>query len=87
MFVPTVVVPFFQTYMGAVLPLTGVAVNVTDVPAQIVVALADAETDGVKIGFTVIVTPVLVTGVVIAQVELLVISTVITSPFTKVLSV
>ena len=53
---PEIVVPFFfQTYNGAVPPFVGFAVNVTDVPSQIVVALAAIETLAVSSGFTVIV--------------------------------
>ena len=44
---------FFQTYAGEVPPFVGVAVNVTEVPAQIVVALAAIETLAVRIGLTV----------------------------------
>jgi hypothetical protein len=48
------VVPFFfQTYDGEVPPFVGVAVNVTDVPSQIVVALAAIEMPAVSSGFTV----------------------------------
>ena len=50
------VVPFFfQTYNGAVPPFVGVAVNVTDVPSQIVVELAAIEILAVSSGFTVMV--------------------------------
>jgi len=60
---PEIVVPFFfQTYVEAVPPFVGVAVNVTDVPAQIVVALAAIETLAVRIGLTTIVTPFDVAG-------------------------
>jgi len=53
---PEITVPFFfQTYAGVVPPLVGVAVKVTDVPGQIVVALAEIETLAVRIGLTVIV--------------------------------
>ena len=39
--------------MGVVPPFVGVAVNVTDIPAQIVVALAEIETLAGKFGLTV----------------------------------
>ena len=53
---PEIDVPFFfQTYDGEVPPFVGVAVNVTDVPSQIVVALAAIETPAVSSGFTVMV--------------------------------
>ena len=41
-------------------PLIGVAVNVTDVPAQIVVCVAETDTVGVTIGLTVTLTLLLV---------------------------
>jgi hypothetical protein len=47
---------FFQINVGAVPPFVGVDVKVTDVPEQIVVALAAMDTEGVTTGFTVIVT-------------------------------
>jgi len=57
-------------------------VNVTDVPAQIVVALAAIETLAVKTGFTTIVTPFDVAGDPVKQgVAFDVITQVITSPF------
>ena len=43
----------FHWYVGVVPPLVGVAVNVTFVPAQKVVALAPIFTLAVKIGLTV----------------------------------
>ena len=61
-FVPAFVPLIFHWYEGAVPPFVGVAVNVTDVPAQIVVALAEIETLAVKTGFTTIVTPFDVAG-------------------------
>jgi hypothetical protein len=46
-------------------PLLGVAVNVTDVPVQMVVCVAETDTPGVTIGLTVTLTLLLVTiGVV-----------------------
>ena len=66
-------------------PLVGVAVNVTFAPAQIVVALAETLTLTGKFGFTVIVIPVLVAGLPVAQgVAFDVSTTVTTSPFTSV---
>ena len=60
-------------------PLTGVAVNVTLVPAHIVVADAAIVTDGATEELTVIVMALLVAVGVVAQLKLLVITTVITS--------
>ena len=57
-------------------PLVGVAVNVTLVPAHIVVADAAMVTDGVNTGFTVIVTVLEVAVAGLAQVAVEVISTV-----------
>jgi len=49
--------PFtFHWYEGVVPPFVGVAVNVTEEPEQIVVAVAAIETFAVRTGFTVIVT-------------------------------
>lgn len=44
--------PFFHWYAGVVPPFTGVAVNVTIVPAQMVVAVALIETETGSDGFT-----------------------------------
>jgi hypothetical protein len=53
---PEIVVPFFfHIYVGETPPFVGVAVNVTEAPAQTVVALAAIETLAVRIGLTVIV--------------------------------
>lgn len=60
-------------------PFVGVAVKVTDVLAQITVALADILTAGVSIGLTVIVTLLLVAFAGVAQVALLVSTQVTTS--------
>ena len=47
-------VPFtVHWYAGVIPPLVGVAVNVTDVPAQILFAEGDIETEAVTFGFTV----------------------------------
>ena len=63
------------------------AVKVTLVPAQIVVADAAAVTLTGKFGFTVIVIPVLVAGLPVAQVALDVNTTVTISPLFKVVVV
>lgn len=59
------------------------AVNVTDVPAQIVVALAPIETLGVTLEFTTMVTELEVAVVGEAQANDEVITQLTTSPFTK----
>jgi hypothetical protein len=59
--------------------LTGVAVNVTEVPGHIVVADATTVTDGTGAGFTVMVIPVLVTTAGEAQTAFDVNSSVTTS--------
>ena len=61
----------------------GVAVNVTLVPAQIVVAVAAMETLTGKLGFTVMVTVFEVAGLPVAQVALEVKTHVRISPFAK----
>lgn len=72
-------------YVGVVPPFVGVAVNVTDVPAQIAPAgLAAMETEGVTVGFTVIVIPEEVAVADVGQATLLVITTVTTFPFVSV---
>ena len=53
--------------MGELPPFAGVAVKVTLVPAQIVVADAPILTLTGKLGFTVIVVPALVAGFPVAQ--------------------
>jgi hypothetical protein len=63
-------------YAGVVPPLTGVAVNVTEVPAQIAVAgFAAIVTPGVTLAFTDIVTAVLVAVGVVVHDALLVMIT------------
>ena len=52
-FVPALVPLTFHWYEGVVPPLVGVAVNVTEVPEQIVVAVAAIDTLAVRIGLTV----------------------------------
>jgi hypothetical protein len=68
--------------VGAVPPLPGLAVKVTDSPAHIGFLLAAIVTAGVTTVVTVIVIPELVAVVGLAQIALLVIVTVYTSPFT-----
>ena len=57
---PTLEPLTFHWNAGVVPPLEGVAVKVTEPPAQIVVALAAIETPGVTFAFTTILIPVLV---------------------------
>ena len=66
--------------------MVGVAVNVTCVPLQIVVAGAVKATDGIKTGLTVIILAS-ETGVVAAQVAFETISTFTTSLFAKLLRI
>jgi hypothetical protein len=73
LFVPAFTPSICHWYDGVEPPFVGVAVKVTLVPAQIVVADADTDTDGVTLEFTVIVTPALVAVVVERQLALLVI--------------
>ena len=54
--------PFFHWYNGVVPPFEGVAVNVTEVPAQTGFAEAAIETFTGSIGFTVMVTVLDVAG-------------------------
>ena len=64
--------------------MVGVAVNVTGVPAQIVVpGFADTDTDGTRTGLTVIATLLLFTVSMLLHVAFEVRRTVITSPFTN----
>jgi hypothetical protein len=53
--------------MGVLPPLVGVAVKFVLVPAQIVDAEATTDTEGVTLEFTVIVTPLELTGLGEAQ--------------------
>ena len=64
-------------------PLVGTAVNVTFVPAQIVVKLAEITTLTGRLGFTVIVIVFDVAGLPVAQVALEVRTQVTKSPFAK----
>ena len=68
LFVPTFEPFTLHWYTGVVPPFTGVAVNVTDVPGQIVVWDATTDTDGTGAGFTVMLISVLVAEVGEAQV-------------------
>ena len=87
LFVPALVPFTFHWYAGAAPPFVGVAVNVALLPAQIVVADAVTETDGVTNAFTVMVIPVLVAVAGEGQVALLVITTVTTSLLASVVEV
>lgn len=73
--------------MGVVPPFTGVAVNVTGVPAQMLFCEAAILTDAVRLGLTVIVMLLLVTIAGAAHMALLVIVQVTLSPLTSVLLV
>ena len=77
--------PFtFHWYEGAPPPLVGVAVKVTEVPAQILVELALILTAGVALGVTVIVMLLEVAEEGTAQLAALVIATLTTSLFANV---
>ena len=82
-FVPTFIPFNFHWYIGVVPPFVGVAVNVTEVPAQIGLPEAAILTLAAKLAFTVIVTAFEVAGLPVAQVAFDVISQVTISPFTK----
>ncbi len=62
--------PFFHWYNGVVPPLIGVAVKVTEVPAQTEFAEAATETLTGRIGFTVMVTVFDRAGFPVGQVAL-----------------
>ena len=68
-------------------PLVGVAVKVTAVPAQIVVAVAAILMLTGKFGLTVIVIPGLVAGLLVVQIALEVNTTVTICPFVNVVVV
>ena len=71
MVAPVTLVPLtFHWYAGAVPPLTGVAVNVTVVPAQTVLAEGAIETLTGNNGLTVIVTVLEVAGFPVVHVAL-----------------
>ena len=82
--VPTFVPFIFHWYVGVAPPFVGLAVNVTGVPGQIVVADAATVTDGIGAGVTVIGIAVLVAVSGDAQVALDVITTVTLSLLLKV---
>ena len=68
---PLTLVPFtFHWKAGAVPPFTGVAVQVTDVPAHTVVAVAVIDKLTGSNGFTVMVTVLEVVGLPVVQVSL-----------------
>ena len=70
----------FHWYAGAAPPLTGVAVNVTEVPAQTGFADVAMETLTGRFGFTVMVTVLEVAGFPVVQISLEVSTQVIASP-------
>jgi hypothetical protein len=83
--VPAGAASTYHWYVG-VPPLTGVAVNVTLVPAQMVLStsLETILTVAGKLGFTIIVTALLVAGLPVAHVAAEVMRTVTTSLFARV---
>ena len=86
--VPTLLPFNFHWYEGADPPLVGVAVKVTLVPEQIVVALAPTLTLAGKFGLTVMVTVFDVAGELVKQgLAFEVITTVIVFPFANALLV
>lgn len=84
LFVPTFEPLIFHWKTGDPPPFVALALNVTEVPAQIVVAVAAIETDGVRMVETFIVIPGLVIEEGMAQVALLVNTQVTTSPLKSV---
>ena len=69
MVAPGTLVPFnFHWYVGVAPPLVGVAVKVTEVPAQTGLAEAETETLTGRLGFTVMVTVFDVAGLPVGQV-------------------
>jgi hypothetical protein len=83
--VPTFTPFNFHWNVGAVPPLTGIAVKFTIVPAQMFVEVAEMFIDGVTGIATTIVTALDVAVFTVAQAALLVNSQVTTSPLTKLL--
>ena len=79
--------PFTYHWYEADPPLVAVGVKLTLFPAQIDVVFEASVTDGTKIGFTVIVIPLLVAVAGEGQRTLLVITTVTTSPLASVVDV
>jgi hypothetical protein len=84
LFVPTAEAPLYHWYVGEPPPLTGVAVKVTAVPVQMLLAEGTIETLTGRTGLTVIVMAFEVAGLPLIQVSPEVITTVITSPLTGV---
>jgi hypothetical protein len=85
LFTPWLMLLTNQAYVGAAPPFTGVAVNVTFVPAQIVpVGFATTVTEGTAVGMTFIVMPLLVTVAWLGHAALLLICTVTTSLLARV---
>ena len=83
--VPTGVIPLYHWYAGVVPPLVGVAVKVTNVPAQTGLVFGAIATLAVKTGFTIMVTALDVAGDPVRQgVKFDVITTLITSPLTGI---
>ena len=77
--------PLYHWYAGVVPPLIGVAVKVTNVPAQTGLVFGAIVTPAIKIGLTVMVTTLDVAGDPVKQgVKFDVITTVITSPLTGI---
>ena len=74
----------FHWYIGAVPPLKAVAVKVTEVPAQMVVAVAEMLTLTGRMGLTVMVTVLEVAGLPEVQVSLEVSTTVTASVLARV---
>ena len=87
LFVPTFDPFSFHWYEGVEPPLVGVAVNVTLVPEQIVVAVAEMLMLTGRFGFTVMVMVFEVAGLPVAQVALEVITQVTVLPFANELLV
>ena len=85
--VPTLLPFSFHWYEGVEPPLVGVAVNVTLVPEQIVVAVAEILMLTGRFGFTVMVMVFEVAGLPVAQVALEVITQVTVLPFANELLV
>jgi hypothetical protein len=78
------VVPLTHWYAGEAPPLTGVAVNVTEVPAQTLLADAAMLTLTGDVAVTFIVTALEVAGLPVIQEAFEVMVQVISSPFTGV---
>ena len=88
LFTPWLTLLTNHAYVGAGPPFTGVAVNVTLVPEQIVpVGFATTVTEGTAVGMTFIVMPLLVTVAWLGHAALLLICTVTISLLTRVVDV